>query len=128
VPPVAATALGFLAGMVLVPHVLSWLLLARTTFGLHGGDSLGPTRRRLLWTAPIVLLLHPLPYLLVAVILVIGLAARSRLPVTWLWFALGFGLYAVLMGAVILSRLADGKGRRVAPGIHHSRLRAMRVR
>jgi hypothetical protein len=117
VAPVALTAVGFLAGLVLVPHLLRWLLLARTIFGLHGGDFLGPPRRRLLWTAPIVLLLHPLPYLVVAVFVVIGLAARGRLPVAWLWLVLGLGLYALLLGAIILSRLVGRK--RNARGAGH---------
>jgi hypothetical protein len=109
VPPVAVTALGFLTGVVLIPLLLRWLLLARTVFGSHGNDFLGPARRRLVWTAPVVLLLQPLPYLVLAVIAIAGLALRGRLPFAWLWLMIGFGLYAVLMGALILSRLVGRK-------------------
>jgi hypothetical protein len=103
-PPAAAVALGFLVGVVLVPILLRWFVLANTVFGLHGGDFLGPPKRRLLWTAPIVLLLNPLPYVIVAIIVLAVEFARDPRPVAGVWLALGFCLYAVLIAGTFLTR------------------------
>jgi hypothetical protein len=58
------TATGFIPGMFVVPFLLRWAALLHITIGLHGGDFLGPPRRRLPWATPLIVLVHPAPYLL----------------------------------------------------------------
>jgi hypothetical protein len=96
-----AFPLGLLLGMALIPRALHWALLAHTTFAEHSGDFLGPPRRRLLWMGPLALLFHPVPYLLVGIVVASLLAALGRLEAGWLWFLGGFYAYAALLSTFI---------------------------
>ena len=95
-------ALGFILGMVVVPLLLRWAALLHTTLGLHGGDFLGPPKRRLLWATPLVLLVHPAPYFLVGTIVIAVLAARGRISGGWMWLLIGFCAYGAFMVMMLL--------------------------
>ena len=95
-------ALGFILGMVVVPLLLRWAALLHTTLGLHGGDFLGPPKRRLLWATPLVLLVHPAPYFLVGTIVIAVLAARGRISGGWMWLLIGFCAYGAFMVVMLL--------------------------
>jgi hypothetical protein len=106
------TALGFILGMVVFPLLVRWVALLHTTLGSHGGDFLGPPKRRLLWAAPLVVLVHPVPYFLVGAVAVGGLALRGRISSGWLWLLLGFGVYALFMAAMVAPILLRARNRR----------------
>ncbi len=91
--------------MIFVPQLLRWAHLVHTSFGLHGGDFLGAPRRRLLWVAPFILLLHPFPYILGGTLVLTVLAAHGRVPPGWLWFLAGFYACVVLMAALVVPKL-----------------------
>jgi hypothetical protein len=93
--------MGFILGMVVVPMLLRWAALLHTTFGLHGGDFLGPPKRRLLWAAPLIFLVHPAPYFLVGAIGIGVLAARGRISGGSVWLLVGFCAYALFMAAIL---------------------------
>jgi len=95
-------ALGFGLGMVVAPLLLRWAALLHTTLGLHGGDFLGPPKRRLLWAAPLVLLVHPAPYFLVGTVVIAILTVRGRISGGWLWLLVGFCAYAAFMAMMLL--------------------------
>ena len=96
-------ALGFALGMVVVSLLLRWAALLHITLGLHGGDFLGPPKRRLLWAVPLVLLVHPAPYFLVGTALIAVLAVRGQISGGWVWLLAGFCAYAAFMAITILS-------------------------
>jgi hypothetical protein len=95
------TSLGFILGMIVAPMLLRWAALIHATLGLHGGDFLGPPKRRLLWATPLVVLAHPVPYFLVGAIGIVALALRGRVSAAWLWLLLGFCAYAVFLSVII---------------------------
>jgi hypothetical protein len=95
------TSLGFILGLVVVPLLLRWLALLRLTFGLHGGDFLGPPKRRLLWAVPLIFLVNPAPYFLAGAVVIAVLTIRGRISGGWGWLLLGFGASAIYMAAII---------------------------
>jgi hypothetical protein len=95
--PQLAFPLGLLLGMVLIPRVLYWIFLIHTSFAEQSGDFLGPPKRRLLWMAPLVLLFHPVPYLLLGLVVATVLAGLGRLSAGWLWFLAGFYAHALFI-------------------------------
>jgi hypothetical protein len=95
--------------------VVRWAALVHTVFALHGGDFLGAPKRRLLWAIPLVILLHPVPYLVIGSLVVIGFAAVGRAPMGWIWFLGGFYAYGLIMGLLVLTRMR--KRRQRASGI-----------
>ena len=112
--PVGLIAAGFFLGMILVPQLLRWALLVHTSFGLHGGDFLGAPKRRLLWAAPFVLVLHPAPYLAVGTVVLTTFAVRGRASLGWLWFLAGFYAYSLLMGVLVVPKLLNLRRKRGA--------------
>jgi hypothetical protein len=92
------TAAGVFLGMVLVPLMLRWAVLVHTTFKRHGGPFLGEPKRRLLWAAPLVLLLHPAVYFVAALVVLSVLSARGRISGGWVWVIVGFCAYALFIG------------------------------
>ena len=94
-------ALGYIAGMVVVPSLLRWAALLHTTLGRQGGDFLGPPKRRLLWAVPLVLLVHPAPYLLAGTVIIVVLAVRGRISREWVWPLVGLCTYALFMGMIV---------------------------
>jgi hypothetical protein len=104
-PPVELVAAGFVSAIVFVGPLAHWVVLVRATLGLHGGDFLGPPRRRLLWFTPFAILLHPVPYFVVGTVVLTALAVVRLLSAGWLWFFAGFYTYALLMGLLVVPRL-----------------------
>jgi uncharacterized membrane protein YadS len=104
-------AAGFVLGMFIFPLLLRWAALVHTTLGLHSGDFLGPPKRRLLWAAPLVLLVHPAPYFIVGTLVVAVLAARGRIPAGWVWLLVGLCAYALFIGAIATRALMTARKR-----------------
>jgi hypothetical protein len=101
-PPFLAAILGVLAAMVFMSPLVHWLALVRTSLARHGGMFLGPAKRRLLPIAPFVVLLHPVPYLIVALIVISMLVVSGSLTKVWWWFLGGFYLWAASMSLLVL--------------------------
>ena len=104
-------SVGFISGMVVVPLLLRWAALLHITLGLHGGDFLGPPKRRLLWATPLVLLVHPAPYFLVGAVAVAVLAARGRISGGLGWLLAGFCASALYMGMIVTLTALKGRKR-----------------
>jgi hypothetical protein len=103
--PLILTAAGFLIGMFLLPLVVRWAALVHTVFGLHGGDFLGGPKRRLLWAAPLVILLHPVPYLVIGSLVIIDFVAVGRASTGWVWFLAGLFSYSVVLTLFVVARI-----------------------
>ena len=104
--PIALLAVpGAFLGMILIPALMRWGLLIHTSLTKQGGDFLGAPRRRLLWFAPIVFLFHPMPYIVVGLLVTSVLAAIGRLSTGWLWFLAGFYAYAAMIGFLVIPKL-----------------------
>jgi hypothetical protein len=84
------------------------MALLHTTLAKHGGSFLGPPGRRLLLAAPFVCLLHPVPYLIVALLVVSAMAASGAMSRSWWWFLGPFYVYFAFM-AVILGKVSVRK-------------------
>jgi hypothetical protein len=102
IPPFFVAILGVFAAAIFMSPFVHWLALVRTSFAKHGGIFLGPAKRRLLPTAPFVVLFHPVPYLIVAVIVISMLAVSGSITRDWWWFLGGFYLYAASMSLMVL--------------------------
>jgi hypothetical protein len=102
-PPFLAAILGVIAAVFFMSQFVHWLALVQTSFAKHGGDFLGPTKRRLLPTAPFVVLLHPVPYLTVALVVISVLVVFSSLAKDWWWFLGGFYLYVATVSLLVLA-------------------------
>ena len=98
-------AAGFLLGAIFVPQAMRWALLVHTSFGLHGGDFLGAPKRRLLWAAPFIILLHPLPYIAAGIAVLTALAVLGRVPSGSVWILAGFYAYALFVGALVVPKV-----------------------
>jgi len=96
---------GVLLGMILIPAIMRWGLLVHTSLTKHGGDFLGAPHRRLLWSAPLVILFHPIPYIVVGLLLASALAAIGRLSAGWGWLLVSFYAYAAMIGFVVIPKL-----------------------
>jgi hypothetical protein len=97
---IGLTAAGVFLGMILIPLMLRWAVLVHTTFKRHDGASLGEPKRRRVWAAPLVLLLHPALYFVAALVVLAILAARGRISGGWTSVLVGFCAYALLIGSV----------------------------
>lgn len=95
---------GFVAGQLIVKQVLQWIALLSAATTKQGGDYLGPPRRRLLWVAPFVVILHPGLYIISALVIITAFYVLSRLHGEWGWFLLGLYIYVILVGLSIASR------------------------
>ena len=105
-PSVLLLLPGLFLGMAITPIALRWALLVHTSLTKQGGDFLGAPRRRLLWATPLVVLLHPAPYLLIGLLVTSFLAVTGRLSTGWLWLLGGLFTYLVLFfGLVVVPRL-----------------------
>jgi hypothetical protein len=88
-PPVLLF-LGFSAGTVFGTQMLRWGALLWVSTTTHGGDFLGPPKRRLLWVLPFVLLLHPAPYLIAFVVVFTAWAFQGKVGSIWCGSWAGF--------------------------------------
>ena len=102
-PPFLAASLGVIAAMIFMSPFVHWLALVHTSFAKHGGNFLGPAKRRLLPTAPFVILLHPVPYLTVALVVISVLAVSGSFAKDWWWFLGGFYLYVAAVSLLVLA-------------------------
>ena len=107
----ALSVLGFFAGTLLWTQFTRWVGLIYVSGSKHGGDFLGPPRRRLLWAAPVVGLLHPAPWLIVAAAYLGIRAYRFHAGEGWAWFFGGLSLALLLM--TLTTVLALGRWRRL---------------
>jgi hypothetical protein len=94
---------GFFSGGIVFTQWLRYVALLVVAFSRHGGDFLGPARRRLLWILPIVVLFHPGVYLLIALVVVTGLYLQDRVASGWGWFLAGFYVYIVFAALSVAS-------------------------
>ena len=94
----AFTLFGFGAGGLLITQLLRWGALLWVTTTAHGGDFLGPPRRRLIWAFPFILLLHPIPYFVVSLVIFTIWALEGKVESTWLWLLGGLYVYAAFAG------------------------------
>ena len=101
--PVIAVA-GFFSGSVVVIQWWRYVALLVVAFSRHGGDFLGPAKRRLLWISPIVVLFHPGACLLAALVVVTSLYLQNRVASGWGWFLAGFYVYVVFAALSSASR------------------------
>jgi hypothetical protein len=104
-PSASLTAAGFLIGIFFLPLVVRWAGLVYTVFGLHGGDFLGAPKRRLLWAAPLVILLHPVPYLVIGSFVIIKFVAAGQASAGWVWFLAGVYSYGLVIGLLVVIRV-----------------------
>jgi hypothetical protein len=103
--PLAAmlsTFFGFCVGGLLLIQALRWGTLLWVTTTTHGGDFLGPPRRRLIWAFPFVLLLHPVPYFVIFLILFTISALQGKVESIWLWLLGGLYFYMVFAGLTLI--------------------------
>jgi hypothetical protein len=103
VPPFLAAIIGVFAAMIFMSPFVHWLALVQTSLAKHGGVFLGPAKRRLLPTAPFVVLFHPVPYLTVALIVISVLVVSGWFTRVWWWFLGGFYLYVACVSLLVLS-------------------------
>lgn len=100
---------GFFAGTLLWAQLTRWAVLLYVSASKDGGDFLGPPKRRLLWAAPVVALLHPAPWMAgMAVFLAIG-AFRAQAASGWAWFFGGLTLAILLMMFVTVAMLVRSR-------------------
>jgi len=107
--------LGFYAGTVFGTQMSRWGVLLWVSTIKHGGDFLGPPKRRLLWAFPFILLLHPAPYLVVFLVVGTVWALQGKVAPLWLWLLGGFYVYIAIFGFKML-RLYRKHLRRVTAG------------
>jgi hypothetical protein len=93
---------GFFAGSLFFQQILRWGALIWVATTTHGGDFLGPPRRRLLWVLPFVVLLHPAPYLVAFLIGLTVWALLGKAGPVWPWLLGGFYLNLTFSGLVVL--------------------------
>src|SRR5688572_17280531 len=98
----ACALAGLFAGVLLWVQVLRWLALVYTALRQHGGDFLGTPKRRLIWVTPFVALLHPAPWMLVALAYLLYRALATPLSGGWRWFLVGSATGVCLQGATTL--------------------------
>jgi hypothetical protein len=114
-PPVLLF-LGFSAGTVFGTQMLRWGALLWVSTTTHGGDFLGPPKRRPLWVLPFVLLLHPAPYLLAFVVVFTAWAFQGKVGSIWVWLLGGFYVYVVIAGLMMLKSYRLQRRRRANAG------------
>jgi hypothetical protein len=102
-PPFLAAILGVIAAMSFMSPFVHWLALVQTSFAKHAGNCLGSPKRRLLPTAPFVVLLHPVPYLTVALVVISVLVVSGSFAKDWWWFLGGFYLYVATVSLSVLA-------------------------
>jgi hypothetical protein len=100
--PAVLLMLGFIVGALFGTQILRWGALVWASTTTHGGDFLGPARRRLLWVFPFVLLLHPVPYLVAFAVVFTIWAFQGKVGGIWLLLVGGFYAYVVLASLMAL--------------------------
>src|SRR5258706_11635505 len=88
--PMSGVMLGVLAGFTASSITGHWLTLVMVSMAKHGGDFLGPPRRRLIGLLPFATLLHPRAWLVGAALYFTGRILFRGLNPLWTWVAFGF--------------------------------------
>jgi len=117
VPSFTPFAVGFAISLVVSPLLMRWAVLMHTALSRHGGDFLGAPKRRLMWMAPLLFVLHPAPYLLIALILILTRVHSATLSTEWVWGILGFVAYLALVGTNIFVAVARRRRLRSASNV-----------
>ena len=121
-PTITLVAAGFAAGILLLPRLLHWFGLIYTSITPQQGDFLEPPKRRLLWVSPFLFLVHPAPYLVIALIVVSVLTLLGRMAAPWTWLLLGFYSYAAFLSFVIALNMKRIRQARAKGGRPNQRL------
>ena len=108
--------LGFFAGTLFGAQMLRWGALLWVSTTTHGGDFLGPPKRRLLLVLPFVLLLHPAPYLVAFVFVFTVLAFQGKVGTMWLLLLGGIYVYVAIAGLLMLKSYRLQRRRRANAG------------
>jgi hypothetical protein len=111
-PNLALVGVGSLAALVVVPQMLRWLTLIHAAVTPQEGDFLGPSKRRLLWAAPFLFLVHPTPYLIIGLTIVSALTLFGRMAAPWAWLLLGFYIYAAFLSLFIVVKMRRIRGQK----------------
>ena len=122
VPNIAFVGVGSLAAIILLPQMLRWFSLIYTAITPHEGDFLGPPKRRLLWAAPFLFLMHPAPFLITGLIAVSALTLFGRMPAPWTWLLLGFYSYTAFVSLLFTLKIKRIRRARVKRGKPNQRL------
>lgn len=107
----SAFALGLFAATLVLSVSTHWAALLATVLGKHGGDFLGPPKRRLLWAVPLVIV-RPAPFLLAAALGGGAMAALTLLGRSCEWFFAGFYCSLGYVGLVASIAWRRSKARR----------------
>jgi hypothetical protein len=113
---------GFLAGSLFFIQLLRWAALLWVSTATHGGDFLGPPKRRLLWVFPFVALLHPAPYLLACVAVFTVWTLQGKMGSIFPWALCGCYLN-IVFNAFVMSRSYRLRRRRRATAGPNNRWR-----
>ena len=100
---------GFLSGMFLWVQITRWVGLLYVAASKEGGDFLGPPKRRLLWAAPFISLLHPTPWLIGAIAFFAYHAFRGAIDPGWTWFFGGVTVAVMFMATTTVAMIARWK-------------------
>jgi hypothetical protein len=115
----AFALIGFFAGSLFSSQLTRWGALLWVSTTKHGGDFLGPPKRRLLWALPFVALLHSAPYLIALIIVLTVYALQGKVGSPWLWFLGGFYAYLVLVSLTLLKAYRKHRMGKASAGPNH---------
>ncbi len=101
--PMSGVMLGVLAGFTVSSITGHWLTLVMVSMAKHGGDFLGPPRRRLIGLLPFATLLHPGAWLVGAALYFTGRILFGGLNPLWTWVAVGFYGALAFLGVAALA-------------------------
>jgi len=107
---------GFFGGSLLFIQGLRWGALLWVSTTTHGGDFLGPPKRRLLWVLPFVALLHPAPYLIVSLTVFTVWTLQRSMGSLFPWVLCGCYLNLAFNGLVTLRTYQLRRRRLAAAG------------
>lgn len=105
---------GLMAAALLGSTIIRWVALLYSTSTMHGGDFLGPPRRRLIAWVPFIALLHPAPYAIGAALYGLWLLVAGRLGGWWYAFYTGFALYVIFISTRIVRVIRNWRQSRAA--------------
>jgi hypothetical protein len=107
---------GFVAGSFVTTQMMRWGTLLWVSTTTHGGDFLGPPKRRLLWVLPFAALLHPAPYVAASVVFLTVATLRGKIGLIWLWLLGGTYVYVAFSGLVLFRAYRLQRRRRITAG------------
>ena len=93
---------GLVASLLVMSQISRWVVLLVNATQRHGGDFLGPAKRRLLWTMPLTLL-HPGLWLLVLIPWLSVRVFTTSSHSGWRWFFGGLAIGCLLQIGNVLA-------------------------